>query len=89
MTAPFFLAYGLTRGAYIGTEAAAAHTMHVTKAASYGAGDLLTAKVMFYGAALTPATVAGAALFAVLTCEPPDPRALAGGRGGGVQPPFR
>jgi len=60
LTAPFFLAAGLTRGAYIGTEAAAALSMHLPKLAAYGAGDLLTARVLLYGAALTPATVAGA-----------------------------
>jgi len=60
LTAPFFLAYGLTRGAYIGTEAASALTMHVTKIATYGVGDLLTARVLLYGLALTPATLAGA-----------------------------
>ena len=60
LTAPFFLAYGLTRAAYIGTEAAAALTMHVTKIVAYGAGDLLTRQVLLYGAALTPATLAGA-----------------------------
>lgn len=60
LTAPFFLAYGLTRAAYIGTEAAAALTMHVTKIASYGVGDLLTTDVLIYGVALTPATLAGA-----------------------------
>lgn len=60
LTAPFFLAYGLTRAAYISTEAAAALTMHLTKVAAYGAGDLLTAPVLRYGAALTPATLAGA-----------------------------
>src|SRR4029453_5009316 len=60
LTAPFFLAYGLTRAAYVGTEAAAALTMHLTKTAAYGAGDLLTGPVLLYGAALTPATVAGA-----------------------------
>lgn len=60
LTAPFFLAYGLTRAAYIGTEAASALVMHVAKIAAYGAGDLLTARVLLYGAALTPATLAGA-----------------------------
>lgn len=60
LTAPFFLAYGLTRAAYIGTEAAAALTMHLTKTVAYGAGDLLTARVLLHGAALTPATLAGA-----------------------------
>jgi uncharacterized membrane protein YfcA len=60
LTAPFFLAYGLTRAAYIGTEAASALTMHLSKIAAYGAGDLLTGRVLFFGAALTPATLAGA-----------------------------
>jgi len=60
LTAPFFLAYGLTRGAYIGTEAAGALVMHVTKLGAYGVGDLLTTRVLLLGAALTPATIAGA-----------------------------
>lgn len=60
LTAPFFLAYGLTRAAYIGTEASFALTMHLTKIATYGAGDLLTVRVLLYGAVLTPATLAGA-----------------------------
>jgi uncharacterized membrane protein YfcA len=60
LTAPFFLAYGLTRAAYVGTEAASAVTMHLSKIAAYGAGDLLTPRVLLYGAALTPATLAGA-----------------------------
>ncbi|MFG1964902.1 sulfite exporter TauE/SafE family protein [Nonomuraea sp. NPDC049028] len=60
LTAPFFLAYGLTRAAYIGTEAASALVMHLAKIAAYGAGDLLGWRVLTYGAALTPATLAGA-----------------------------
>ena len=60
LTAPFFLAVGLTRAAYIGTEAASALTMHLTKIATYGVGDLLTGQVWLYGAALTPATLLGA-----------------------------
>ncbi|WP_433306233.1 sulfite exporter TauE/SafE family protein [Actinoplanes sp. CA-030573] len=60
LTAPFFLAYGLTRAAYIGTEAASALTMHLSKIAAYGAGDLLTGRILLFGAALTPATLAGA-----------------------------
>lgn len=60
LTAPFFLAYGLTRSAYIGTEAASALVTHLSKLAAYGAGDLLTGPVLAYGAALTPATLAGA-----------------------------
>ena len=60
MTAPFFLAYGLVKDAYIGTEAASAVTMHVAKLAAYGAGDLLGGHVLALGAALTPATLLGA-----------------------------
>lgn len=60
LTAPFFLAAGLTRAVYIGTEAASALTMHLTKVATYGASDLLTGTVLVYGLALTPATLLGA-----------------------------
>jgi uncharacterized protein len=60
LTAPFFLAAGLTRAAYIGTEAASALTMHLTKIATYGTGDLLTNQVLLYGAVLTPPTLLGA-----------------------------
>ncbi|TCC47433.1 sulfite exporter TauE/SafE family protein [Kribbella capetownensis] len=60
LTAPFFLAYGLTRAAYIGTEAASALVMHLAKLATYGAGDVLTRQVVLYGLALTPATLLGA-----------------------------
>ena len=59
LTAPFFLAAGLTRAAYIGTEAASALTLHLTKIVTYGAGDLLTSRVVLYGLVLTPATLAG------------------------------
>ncbi|HZM80414.1 MAG TPA: sulfite exporter TauE/SafE family protein [Candidatus Limnocylindrales bacterium] len=60
LTAPFFLAYGLTRGAYIGTEAACALVLHVTKTAAYGGVSLLSPVIVLYGVLLTPATVAGA-----------------------------
>jgi uncharacterized membrane protein YfcA len=60
LTAPFFLAYGLVRGAYIGTEAASALALHLTKIAAYGVGDLLSLRVLALGAVLTPATLAGA-----------------------------
>jgi uncharacterized membrane protein YfcA len=61
-TAPFFLAAGLTRAAYIGTEAASALTMHVAKLGAYGAGRLLTREVVLLGLALTPATLLGTAV---------------------------
>jgi len=60
LTAPFFLAAGLTRGAYIGTEAGCALLLHVTKLAAYGTVNLLDGRVLLLGAVLTPATLAGA-----------------------------
>ncbi len=60
LTAPFFLAYGLLKGAFIGTEALAAVVMHFTKLVVYGGADLLSLKTVLVGAALAPATVAGA-----------------------------
>ncbi|WP_406833072.1 sulfite exporter TauE/SafE family protein [Pedococcus sp. KACC 23699] len=60
MTAPFFLAYGLVKDAYIGTEAASAITLHAAKLVAYGTGDLLTSRVLVLGAVLAPATMAGA-----------------------------
>lgn len=59
MAAPFFLAYGLVGGPYIATEAAASLVIHLTKAAAYGAGSLVSLKVILLGAALTPAVTAG------------------------------
>ena len=42
LMAPFFLAYGLVKGAYIGTEALSTVVMHVTKLVAYrGAAMLL------------------------------------------------
>ncbi|MFI5924470.1 sulfite exporter TauE/SafE family protein [Micromonospora sp. NPDC051543] len=60
LTAPFFLAYGLVRDAYIGTEATCALIMHLTKLAAYGGGGLLNPNVLWLGLALTPATLTGA-----------------------------
>ncbi|WP_406044661.1 sulfite exporter TauE/SafE family protein [Micromonospora sp. NBC_00898] len=60
LTAPFFLAYGLTRAAYVGTEAAAALTLHLSKTVGYAATGLLGRDRVLLGAALTPATLAGA-----------------------------
>jgi uncharacterized membrane protein YfcA len=60
LTAPFILAHGVTRGAYIGTEAACALLMHLTKTAAYGAGDLRSGQVLLLGSTLVPATTAGA-----------------------------
>jgi uncharacterized protein len=60
MVAPFFLARGLLRGAYIGTEAASAVVMHLTKLVVFGAAAVLTASSAAVGLALAPAGAAGA-----------------------------
>lgn len=48
------------KSAYIGTEAASAVIMHLSKLAAYGTGDLLSRDVLALGAALAPATMLGA-----------------------------
>jgi uncharacterized membrane protein YfcA len=57
--APFFLAYGLVKGAYIGTEALATVVMHVTKLVAYSGAAILSLPAVLVGAALGPAMVAG------------------------------
>ena len=52
LMAPFFLAYGLVRGAYIGTEALSTVAMHVTKLGVYGGYDLLSGRTMLIGLAI-------------------------------------
>ena len=50
--APFFLAYGLVRGAYIGTEALATVVMHVVKLGVYGGYELLSFGILLLGLAI-------------------------------------
>jgi uncharacterized protein len=57
--APFFLGYGLVKGAYIGTEAACTIVMHVTKLAAYGGGGVLSDSAILAGLGLAPVMVAG------------------------------
>jgi uncharacterized membrane protein YfcA len=59
LMAPFFLAYGLTRGAYIGTEALATVVMHVTKLVAYRQASVLTPEGLLVGAGLGPVMIAG------------------------------
>lgn len=59
LMAPFFLAYGLVKGAYIGTEALATVVMHVTKLVAYGGGSILSLGAVGIGLALGPAMVGG------------------------------
>ncbi len=57
--APFFLAYGLLKGAYIGTEALCTVVMHVTKLIAYRQTAVLTSHDALIGLALGPVMVLG------------------------------
>jgi uncharacterized membrane protein YfcA len=57
--APFFLAYGLVKGAYIGTEALATVVMHVTKLVAYREGAILSGPAVLAGLALGPIMIGG------------------------------
>ena len=57
--APFFLAFGLTRGAYIGTEAMATSIMHLTKMGAYGTIGVFALHAVLIGLALGPIMIAG------------------------------
>src|SRR6185369_9065111 len=56
---PFFLAYGLVKGALIGTEALATVVMHVTKLAVYGGTAVLTRRGFAIGLVLGSVMIAG------------------------------
>ncbi len=56
---PFFLAYGLVKGALIGTEALATVVMHVTKLVAYGSAAVLTTTGIAVGLALGSIMIVG------------------------------
>jgi uncharacterized protein len=60
--APFFLAYGLVKAAYIGTEALSTVVMHVTKLVAYRQTAVLTWSGVVIGLALGPIMVLGSFL---------------------------
>jgi uncharacterized protein len=57
--APFFLAYGLVKGAYIGTEALATVITHTTKLAVYGRMALISQHALLVGLAMGPIMITG------------------------------
>jgi uncharacterized protein len=57
--APFFLAAGLVKSAYIGTEAAASVVMQVAKLVAYGIAAILTPFMGALGLLMVPAMLAG------------------------------
>jgi uncharacterized membrane protein YfcA len=62
LMAPFFLAAGLVKGAYIGTEAFATVVMHVTKLVAYREAAVLPLHAVAAGAALGPIMIGGSYL---------------------------
>jgi uncharacterized membrane protein YfcA len=59
LMAPFFLAYGLLKGAYIGTEALSTVVMHLAKLIAYRESAVLPLHAIASGLALGPIMVAG------------------------------
>ncbi|MBX6365360.1 MAG: sulfite exporter TauE/SafE family protein [Gemmatimonadetes bacterium] len=59
LAAPFLLAFGLVRGAYVGTDALATVVLHTTKVAAYAGVAVLGGVEAVRGLALAPAMVLG------------------------------
>lgn len=59
LMAPFFLAYGLVKGAYIGTEALSTVVMHIAKLIAYRESAVLPMHAIVSGVALGPIMIAG------------------------------
>lgn len=59
VNAPFFLAYGLVKGAYLATEALGAAAVHLTKSAVYGRFAALDAETVGYGLIIGLALIGG------------------------------
>lgn len=57
--APFFVSYGLVKGAYIGTEALATVTMHLSKLPTYYATGTLSRTAVIAGLSLGPVMIMG------------------------------
>ena len=57
--APFFLTFGLVKGAFIGTEAFGTAVMHVVKLATYQGFDAITASAWLYGLMIGPVMIIG------------------------------
>ena len=60
LMAPFFLAYGLIRGAYIGTDALAAISMATSKLAVFGWENIIDHSILIAGLTLAPFMIGGA-----------------------------
>jgi len=62
LMAPFFLAFGLIKNAYIGTDALATVAMQGTKLSVFGGANLLTHPILAAGFTLVPFMILGTVL---------------------------
>ncbi len=60
--APFFLGYGLRKGAYVGTLGLNVLMIQIVKLAVFGSRDFLPPPVLLYGALLVPFMIGGTVL---------------------------
>ena len=60
MVTPFFLAYGLRRGAFIATEAMCAGAMHVTRGLVFARYRMISGEILIIGLVLGATMFAGA-----------------------------
>lgn len=72
LMAPFFLAYGLVKGAYIGTEALATFAMHVVKLFAYGGYGLLGVTALAIGLSIGTVMILGSYLGKALLDRVPE-----------------
>lgn len=59
---PFFLAHGLTKGAFVGTEAMASLAMFTSKSAAFAAFSALSSSIVLYGVVVGATLMLGARL---------------------------
>lgn len=62
LTAPFFVAFGLVKGAYVGTESLCAAVTHLFKLVGYGGAGVLSGHALLVGGLLGGVMVVGAAV---------------------------
>lgn len=72
LMAPFYLAYGLFKGAYIGTDALGTIFMQLSKLAVFGGRDFLHAGVLISGVGMVPFMVLGTWLGTLLLARVPE-----------------
>lgn len=73
LAAPFFLAFGLVKGAYIGTEALTAVVMHVTKLGVYGSYALIGVRSLLIGLGIGAIMILGTFLGKRILNRIPEP----------------